>query len=217
MNAGRRWGGLAFSARALGWGLLLGLGLVCAVLGVYTALGWFDVQGMQAVVPGVNVPDDFERWNFFARSVGWQVIQSLWEAAFLCLLTLGLRRALPLPVAALGASLVFGLTHRWNPHATPLTCLNVAAVVGLPACAVYLWARSYWATFGFHFAWNLLLGPVFGVIVAGHPRFGLLASELAGPGGWTGGLYGPEGGLLALLANGAAALTLLWAATRRAA
>ncbi len=123
---------------------------------------------------------------------------------------------LPLPVAALATSLVFGLTHLWNPHATLLTALNVAVVVGLPACAVYLWARSYWAAVGFHFAWNLTLGPVFGMIVAGYPRFGLLASDLAGPDVWTGGLYGPEGGLIALLLNGMAALALLWATVRRA-
>lgn len=114
MNPGRRWGGLAFGARALGWGGLLGAGLVCAVLGVSAALGWFGLQGVRAV-PGVNVPVDFERWNYFARSVGWQASQSLWEAAFLCLPTLGLRRVLPLPVAVLTASLAFGCLHFWNP------------------------------------------------------------------------------------------------------
>lgn len=127
--------------------------------------------------------------------------------------------------AAAGAAVARGRPHRvagfrlpafLEPHATGLTCLTVAVVVGLPACAAYAWARSYWAAFGFHFAWNLALGPVFGVIVAGHPRFGLLASELAGPALWTGGLYGPEGGLLALLLSGVAALALLWAITRRA-
>lgn len=149
VTAGRRRGGRSSGAQALEWGLLLGMGLVCAVLGVSAAFGWFDVRGLHAV-PGVNVPSDFMRWSYFARQAGWQVIQSLWEVAFLCSLALGLlRRVPPLPLAALGASLVFGLTHLWNPHATLPTGLNVAVVVGLPTCAVYAWARSSWAGSGF--------------------------------------------------------------------
>lgn len=60
----------------LGFGLLLVAGLVCAALGVCTAFGWFRLQGVQAI-PGVNVPEGFERWHYFARLVGWQAIQSL--------------------------------------------------------------------------------------------------------------------------------------------
>lgn len=68
--------------------------------------------------------------------------------------------------AALLASLLFGLLHLWNPHATLGSCLAVAAVVGLPSCALYAFKGSYWGAFGFHWAWNFLLGSVFGVIVA---------------------------------------------------
>lgn len=186
------------------FGLFAGGAVVCLIVTIFRALGWFTVGGVQ--------------FNpaYLARSGLFLLLDSLAEILLVCSLGFTLLRPrLGTWGAALLASLLFGLTHLWNPHATLGSCLAVAVVVGLPSCALYAFSRSFWAALGFHWTWNFLLGPVLGVIVAGHPRFGMLDSHLAGPDLLTGGLYGPEAGLVAVLLNGLVAAFLLQSAGRR--
>ena len=50
---------------------------------------------------------------------------------------------------------------------------------------------------GFHIAWNFFQGGVFGFPVSGgDQQVALLTVDDRGPALWTGGAYGPEGGLL---------------------
>ena len=51
---------------------------------------------------------------------------------------------------------------------------------------------------GLHITWNLFQGAVYGFPVSGFGAFGatLLSTEKGGPRLWTGGSFGPEGGLL---------------------
>ena len=52
---------------------------------------------------------------------------------------------------------------------------------------------------GLHIAWNFLLGSMFGLPVSGIPAPALFLVVQRGPDMWTGGAYGPEGGLLGTL------------------
>jgi hypothetical protein len=51
---------------------------------------------------------------------------------------------------------------------------------------------------GLHITWNFFQGTVFGLPVSGLNPFGatFLSVEQDGPGLWTGGSFGPEGGML---------------------
>jgi hypothetical protein len=100
-------------------------------------------------------------------------------------------------VAIAVSSLVFGLLHISNPHATRLSTLNTI-LAGVLLGLAYVRTRALWLPIGFHFGWNWMLA------VLGHPVSGLEVAELpwrvapaAEPVWLHGGSYGPEGGIVA--------------------
>jgi membrane protease YdiL (CAAX protease family) len=89
----------------------------------------------------------------------------------------------------------FGLTHSSNPHASALPVFNTI-LWGILLGYSFLRSRDLWLPIGLHFGWNAVL-PLFGVNLSGLTievsryfyRWDLLPL-------WSGGDYGPEGGLL---------------------
>ena len=60
---------------------------------------------------------------------------------------------------------------------------------------------SLWLPIAYHFSWNLFQGSVFGMPVSGVRYGGLLAAmDQAAASLFTGGSFGPEGGLIGTLA-----------------
>ena len=98
----------------------------------------------------------------------------------------------------LPAAVVFGLAHASNPHSSALGILNTM-LWGLVLGYAFLRSRDLWLPFGLHYGWNIVL-PLFGVNLSGLTinvtrfdyRWDLLPL-------WSGGDYGPEGGLLATI------------------
>jgi hypothetical protein len=66
-----------------------------------------------------------------------------------------------------------------------------------------------------HFAWNYLFDAVFSIPVSGHAARGWIQVVASGPEWLSGGGYGGEGSIVAVLAWGATAVVLLLAARRR--
>lgn len=116
--------------------------------------------------------------------------------------------------ALLGTSLLFGLAHLTNPHASLRAGLAIASEAGLLFGAVFLLTRSLWAPMGMHFAWNLFEGPVYGTQVSGLHESSIIHSVTRGPTLWTGGQFGPEAGMVCLILGTAVAVVLLWVAVR---
>jgi len=110
------------------------------------------------------------------------------------------RARLALLAAWVLTSLVFGLGHGANPNATLLSCLGVAAaglLLGLP----YVLNGQLALPIGLHIAWNFFQGGVYGFPVSGwYLKVRILTVSQSGPVLWTGGTFGPEAGLLGLLA-----------------
>jgi membrane protease YdiL (CAAX protease family) len=109
-----------------------------------------------------------------------------------------------LPVSAL----VFALFHSFNPDAGVFSVMGIF-IAGLLLGINYAYTRNLWFGIFLHFAWNFLQGPVLGYAVSGFSSKGLLQQTLGGPTLWTGGSFGFEASLLALLLQGAAIFLLI--------
>jgi len=184
------------------FGMVLGALLITAVFLVELGLGWVRVTGAFETY-GTNAP--------FAASM------LLPTAAFLCIgfyeetvfrgyqlknaaeglnySALGPRGAVLLAWAL--SSVFFAVLHADNPNATPISTLNIV-LAGLMLGFGYVLSGELAIPIGLHITWNFFQGAVYGFPVSGFGAFGptLLTTEQGGPELWTGGSFGPEGGLL---------------------
>jgi len=76
--------------------------------------------------------------------------------------------------------------------------------------------RRLWLCTAIHLAWNYVQGAVYSVAVSGTTQHGLLIGRMDGPDWLTGGSFGAEASLPAVLVCGAAGLILLRMAHRTA-
>ncbi len=98
----------------------------------------------------------------------------------------------------LPVGVVFGLAHSSNPNVTLIGVLNTI-LWGILLGYSFLRSRDLWLPIGLHYGWNAVL-PLFGVNLSGLTievtryfyRWDLTPL-------WSGGAYGPEGGLLATI------------------
>ncbi len=117
------------------------------------------------------------------------------------------------------SSLVFGLLHLMNELAggawtSPLATLNLV-LAGCMLALPYLLTGELAISIGLHITWNLFQGTIYGLPVSGGaPSTHLLSTLATGPDWWTGGAYGPEGGLIGtvffLLGTLVSALYVMW-------
>ena len=103
-------------------------------------------------------------------------------------------------LALILSSVVFGLLHRNNPNATWLSTLNVS-LAGIFLGLGMVLTGNLAISIGLHITWNLFQGNIFGFAVSG-TRMGatFIATESVGPAWLTGGLFGPEAGVMGLTA-----------------
>jgi membrane protease YdiL (CAAX protease family) len=103
-------------------------------------------------------------------------------------------------IATLSTAALFGLLHASNPSASALSITNIT-LFGVLLGLAYVWTDRLGVAIGLHLAWNAVVGAVYGLPVSGITvGVTVLATETTGPALLTGGAFGPEGGLLVLLA-----------------
>jgi uncharacterized protein len=95
---------------------------------------------------------------------------------------------------------IFGGLHLENSHATLLSALG-SVLGGIAYGIAFAATQKIWLPFGLHFAWNYVQGPVLGFALSGgKPLRGTwVQQESIGPAWFTGGEYGPEGGVVGLI------------------
>jgi membrane protease YdiL (CAAX protease family) len=117
--------------------------------------------------------------------------------------------------ALLISSLFFGFAHAFNPHATLGTSLAIALEAGVMLGLLYVATRSLLACMGLHAGWNITQSLVFGVPTSGNQMHGLVASRLTGPDWLSGGEFGAEASIVALVACSLVSLGLFLVARKR--
>ncbi len=103
-------------------------------------------------------------------------------------------------VALLISAALFGWEHIGNDNATWWSSLAIAIEAGLLLGAAYKWSGTLWVPIGIHWAWNYVQGNVFGLAVSGtNAGDSILVTTVNGPEIITGGAFGPEASIIAVL------------------
>ena len=102
-------------------------------------------------------------------------------------------------VALIFSAALFGAAHLFNPHAGPLPAVAIALEAGIMLAALYMLTRRLWAAIGVHAAWNFTQGGVYGIAVSGGAVDGVLIPRISGPDLLTGGAFGGEASLPAII------------------
>ncbi|MGN2251185.1 CPBP family intramembrane metalloprotease [Frateuria edaphi] len=118
-------------------------------------------------------------------------------------------------IALLVSALFFGAAHLNNPGATLWAGLAIAIEAGILFGLIYLVTRSLWICMGLHAAWNFMQGTVYGIPVSGTRADGWLVSTRSGPDWLSGGVFGAEASVVALVLCTLVSAMLLAVALRR--
>lgn len=98
------------------------------------------------------------------------------------------------------SSLLFGLLHIFQPGATLWSSFAIAVEAGPLLGASYKYSGALWLPIGIHWAWNFTQGNIFGFAVSGGDAGdSLIRSSVSGPEILTGGAFGAEASVIALV------------------
>jgi membrane protease YdiL (CAAX protease family) len=174
-------------------GLLLGMGLMSLVILILAASGAYSL----AWASWTDWPHDVR------ESLGTGLLEELLARLVIFRLlacAMGARPALVVSAA------LFGGAHLANPHGSIIAAAAIAVEAGLMLAGFYLLTGRIWMSVGAHAGWNLAQGGVFGTPVSGMPSDGSLLKSLPSTGAmdwWTGGTFGPEGSMVAVVVGAA--------------
>ena len=179
-------------------GMLVGAILFSVTIGILWLLGYYKVIGSNpwtvifswlvlAIISGISE-------ELLFRGILFRVVEE----------SLGTWFSLAI------SALIFGLFHLANPNATLWGAIAIAIEAGIMLAASFVYTRRLWLPIGIHFAWNFVQGAIFGVAVSGNEATGLLQSTLSGPPSLSGGDFGAEGSIFAVLVCLVAGSYFIW-------
>lgn len=190
-----------------GFGLFLGAFLMLLIFLIQLVTGWVKINGALVTHNPDSVfiiaifPPLFQfilvGFHEELYSRGYQ-LQNLAEG--LNWKAIGPRGAIL--IATLLSSATFGLLHALNPNASFISTFNIFIIGGILLAMGYILTGELAIPIGIHMTWNFFQGNVFGFPVSGgnYRSATFISIQQRGPELWTGGAFGPEAGLLGLLA-----------------
>ena len=190
--------------RELGIGLLVGTGLYATCELILMALGIYRINGLNPLsymLPAIAMALSsgvYEELLF--RGVLFKSVET-WFGSWAALVV---------------SSLVFGLTHLLNPQGTLVGALFIAVEAGILLAGALMLTRRLWLSIGFHVSWNYTQSAIFSSIVSGTGASqGLVRSTIKGPDYLTGGNFGVESSILALILCTSAGIVMVVMAAKR--
>jgi uncharacterized protein len=192
----------------LGFGLGLGVLLMGTVFLIELAFGWIEVSEV------LHIQDNGQ--SFLVLIIVYSVLfacvgfseELMYRGYHLTNLAEGFRLGnlnprYAIAIAVFLSSILFGVFHLGSPNATPLSIV-ILFLWGVLASVAYILTGNLAVSIGTHVTWNLSQGNVFGFPVSGttfsSDAVAVFSIQQKGPDLWTGGVYGPEAGLLGLMA-----------------
>ncbi|GAA4015105.1 CPBP family intramembrane metalloprotease [Sphingomonas swuensis] len=176
------------SLKGLGAGTAVGFVLFSAVVGVAALVGVYSIAGdgdrigiLASLILIGLVPGFFE--EVLIRGILFRWLEEFGGSWF----------------ALVASSLLFGFAHFANPNATLFSSLAIAVEAGILLGGAYMLTRSLWFAIGIHAAWNFTQGEIFDVPVSGLDQQGLVTARLSGPEWLSGGAFGLEASVIAML------------------
>ena len=191
------------AVRDFALGLVIGAALFCAVILQLALTGHYHIDAVHvtpdlAIAVLLFLPGAATEELLF-RGVLFRLLEE-WSGAWIALAV---------------SSMLFGLAHLANPGATAESALAIALEAGLLLGLAYVATRSLWLPIGLHFAWNYCEGPIFGTTVSGHAVLAsAVTARVDGPAWLTGGTFGPEAGIAAIVTSLVASFAFLVYARR---
>lgn len=194
----------AGAGSAVARGITIGTLVFAAVIGIIAVLGGYRVDG----------------WGSPATAAGFlgltAVVVASEELIFRGIVQRLLEERVGTWIALAVTAALFGAVHLVNPRATLWGAFAVAIEAGGMLGAAYVATRSLWLPMGLHFGWNFAVGGIFGTEVSGNEASkGLLDGATSGSTLFTGGAFGPEGSIVAVLACSIITVALLRLAHQR--
>ena len=192
------------SGTELGAGLAFGFVLFSSMAGFVWVLGGLEVLGLRGM--GAF-------WSMLAMAI---VSGTTEEIVFRGILFRHIETMLGSWAALMITSVLFGAGHLMNPDASPFAAFAIAMEAGILLGAAYMLTRRLWLAIGIHAAWNFTQGWVFSVPVSGgEAPLGLLITSRTGPEWLTGGDFGLEASVVAMIVATLAGLAMLRRAVRK--
>ena len=182
----------------VGAGIMFAIAIIAAVLQVYSIAGPGDTANLFPEIIALGVFPAISEEIFF-RGILFRWIEELAGSWFALALT----------------SAFFGLAHFFNPNASLFTSFAIAVEAGLLLGGTYMLTRSLWLPIGLHAGWNLTQGEILDVNVSGLSMEGLVNARTSGPELLSGGQFGFEGSIIALILATAVGLWYVVRAVRQ--
>lgn len=178
--------------------------LMSIIVGIVALLGGYDIVGMGGstswpmLLFGAGLQAAFVE-EIIARGIIFRFLEEFGGSWFALAVSSG----------------IFGFAHAMNENATTFSSLAIALEAGVLLGGAYMLTRNLWLAIGLHFGWNVTQGYLWDVPVSGAAVDGLVEAQARGPELISGGAFGVEASIVALVLATGIGAWVVYLAVRR--